>query len=153
MLSEVDIFDVEPCLPPSGSRSSSDCPPYVACSIRSSAHASRRMRATICLKEVHVKWLLASWLPGFMPRSPEGARCPVLDPRPFQAGGRTTASNDIGDITTWNVPTGGLNFPASVPGVLYHHWKAAVTPTSSIAQHSPSPRPAAAVPLCEAGGL
>ena len=43
--------------------------------------------------------------------------------------GQTTASNDIGDIT-WNVPTGVLNFPASAPGVLYHHWKAAVTPTT-----------------------
>ena len=52
--------------------------------------------------------------------------------RPFRAGGQTTASNDIGDIT-WNVPTGVLHFPSSVPGVLYHHWKAAVTPTSSIA--------------------
>jgi aminobenzoyl-glutamate utilization protein B len=26
-----------------------------------------------------------------------------------------------------------MNFPASVPGILYHHWAAAVTPTSSIA--------------------
>jgi aminobenzoyl-glutamate utilization protein B len=52
--------------------------------------------------------------------------------RPFRAGGQTTASNDIGDIT-WNVPTGALGFPSSAPGVLYHHWKAAVTPTSSIA--------------------
>jgi aminobenzoyl-glutamate utilization protein B len=52
--------------------------------------------------------------------------------RPFRQGGQTTASNDIGDIT-WNVPTGVLNFPASAPGVLYHHWKAAVTPTSSFA--------------------
>jgi aminobenzoyl-glutamate utilization protein B len=52
--------------------------------------------------------------------------------RPFEAGGQTTASNDIGDIT-WNVPTGVLTFPASAPGVIYHHWKAAVTPTSSFA--------------------
>lgn len=52
--------------------------------------------------------------------------------RPFRAGAQTTASNDIGDIT-WNVPTGVLNFPSSVPGVLYHHWKAAITPTMSIA--------------------
>lgn len=52
--------------------------------------------------------------------------------RPFEAGAQTTASNDIGDIT-WNVPTGVLNFPSSTPGVLYHHWKAAVTPTSAIA--------------------
>ena len=52
--------------------------------------------------------------------------------RPFRPGGQTTASNDIGDVT-WNVPTGVLHFPSSAPGVLYHHWKAAVTPTSSIA--------------------
>ena len=52
--------------------------------------------------------------------------------RPFRAGGQNTASNDIGDIT-WNVPTGVLHFPSSAPGVLYHHWKAAITPTSSIA--------------------
>jgi aminobenzoyl-glutamate utilization protein B len=52
--------------------------------------------------------------------------------RPFRPGGQTTASNDIGDIT-WNVPTGVLHFPSSAPGVLYHHWRAAVTPTSSIA--------------------
>ena len=31
------------------------------------------------------------------------------------------------------MPTGVLHFPSSAPGVLYHHWKAAVTPTSSIA--------------------
>jgi len=42
------------------------------------------------------------------------------------------ASNDSGDIT-WNVPTGALNFPASVPGVGYHNWQAAVTPVSSMA--------------------
>jgi aminobenzoyl-glutamate utilization protein B len=42
------------------------------------------------------------------------------------------ASNDSGDVT-WNVPTGALNFPASVPGVGYHNWQAAVTPASSIA--------------------
>jgi aminobenzoyl-glutamate utilization protein B len=51
---------------------------------------------------------------------------------PFRAGTQTTASNDIGDIT-WNVPTGTFRFPSSVPGVNYHHWTAAVTPTSSIA--------------------
>ena len=34
---------------------------------------------------------------------------------------------------TWNVPSGNLNFPASVPGVNYHNWQAAVTPVSSIA--------------------
>jgi aminobenzoyl-glutamate utilization protein B len=51
---------------------------------------------------------------------------------PFRAGTQSTASNDIGDIT-WNVPSGTFRFPSSVPGVNYHHWTAAVTPTSSIA--------------------
>jgi aminobenzoyl-glutamate utilization protein B len=30
------------------------------------------------------------------------------------------------------VPAGLLNFPASVPGIEYHEWHAAVTPVSSI---------------------
>ena len=42
------------------------------------------------------------------------------------------SSNDSGDVT-WNVPTGKFEFPASVPGVSYHNWQAAVTPISSIA--------------------
>jgi aminobenzoyl-glutamate utilization protein B len=48
-------------------------------------------------------------------------------------GGRmqTAASNDNGDVS-WVVPAGLLNFPASVPGIEYHEWKAAVTPVSSI---------------------
>ena len=50
----------------------------------------------------------------------------------FGARPQSFASNDSGDVT-WNVPTGNLNFPASVPGVNYHNWQAAVTPTSSIA--------------------
>ena len=33
---------------------------------------------------------------------------------------------------SWVVPAGLLNFPASVPGIQYHEWKAAVTPVSSI---------------------
>ena len=33
---------------------------------------------------------------------------------------------------SWVVPAGSLNFPASVPGIEYHEWKAAVTPVSSI---------------------
>jgi aminobenzoyl-glutamate utilization protein B len=45
---------------------------------------------------------------------------------------QTSASNDNGDVT-WNVPTGLLSFPASVPGIPYHNWVAAVTPTSTIA--------------------
>ena len=31
----------------------------------------------------------------------------------------------------WEART--MQFPSSVPGVLYHHWTAAITPTSSIA--------------------
>jgi aminobenzoyl-glutamate utilization protein B len=48
-------------------------------------------------------------------------------------GGRvqSTSSNDSGDVS-WVVPAGMLNFPASVPGIQYHEWKAAVTPVSSI---------------------
>src|SRR6195256_100016 len=48
-------------------------------------------------------------------------------------GGRTQASssNDNGDVS-WVVPAGLVNFPASVPGIGYHEWKAAVTPVSSI---------------------
>jgi len=33
---------------------------------------------------------------------------------------------------TWVVPSGNFQFPASVPGVQYHNWVAAVTPTLSI---------------------
>ncbi len=33
---------------------------------------------------------------------------------------------------SWVVPAGIVNFPASVPGIGYHEWKAAVTPVSSI---------------------
>jgi aminobenzoyl-glutamate utilization protein B len=48
-------------------------------------------------------------------------------------GGRpqSYSSNDNGDVS-WVVPAGILNFPASVPGIAYHEWKAAVTPVSSI---------------------
>jgi aminobenzoyl-glutamate utilization protein B len=57
-----------------------------------------------------------------------------LATQPVSLGQRpqSTSSNDNGDVT-WNVPTGLMTFPASVPGILYHHWAAAVTPTSSIA--------------------
>jgi len=60
---------------------------------------------------------------------PEG-----LAKEPMKLGARpqSFASNDSGDVT-WNVPSGNLNFPASVPGVAYHNWQAAVTPISSIA--------------------
>ncbi len=55
-----------------------------------------------------------------------------LLPVKFGARPQSFSSNDSGDVT-WVVPTGNLNFPASVPGVNYHNWQAAVTPTSSIA--------------------
>jgi aminobenzoyl-glutamate utilization protein B len=45
---------------------------------------------------------------------------------------QTAASNDSGDVT-WVVPSAALNFPASVPGINYHNWQAAVTPASTIA--------------------
>ena len=53
-------------------------------------------------------------------------------PPPLGTRPQSSSSNDNGDVT-WNVPTGLMNFPASVPGILYHHWAAGVTPTSSIA--------------------
>jgi aminobenzoyl-glutamate utilization protein B len=57
-----------------------------------------------------------------------------LAAKPHALGQRpqSFASNDSGDVT-WNVPTGAISFPASVPGVNYHNWQAAVTPVSSIA--------------------
>jgi len=39
--------------------------------------------------------------------------------------------DDNGDVS-WVVPAGLLNFPASVPGIEYHEWHAAVTPVSTI---------------------
>ena len=63
-----------------------------------------------------------------------GVRVVGLNSTPMKAGSRPQgfASNDNGDVT-WNVPSGYFTFPASVPGVNYHNWQAAVTPTSSIA--------------------
>jgi len=52
---------------------------------------------------------------------------PVVKARP-----QGTSSNDNGDVT-WVVPTGLMRFPSSVPGIGYHAWPAAVTPTSTIA--------------------
>jgi aminobenzoyl-glutamate utilization protein B len=49
-----------------------------------------------------------------------------------KARSQGASSNDNGDVT-WVVPTGLMKFPASVPGIGYHAWPAAVTPTSSIA--------------------
>jgi aminobenzoyl-glutamate utilization protein B len=45
---------------------------------------------------------------------------------------QSASSNDNGDVT-WVVPSAALNFPGSVPGIGYHNWQAAVTPTSTIA--------------------
>ena len=53
-------------------------------------------------------------------------------PTKFGARPQAFSSNDSGDVS-WNVPSGKLDFPASVPGVNYHNWQAAVTPISSIA--------------------
>ncbi|HLQ03130.1 MAG TPA: amidohydrolase [Burkholderiales bacterium] len=63
-----------------------------------------------------------------------GLKAAGLNATPVKFGARPQgfASNDSGDVT-WNVPAGNLNFPASVPGVNYHNWQAAVTPISSIA--------------------
>ncbi len=49
-------------------------------------------------------------------------------------GGRpqSYASNDSGDISL-TVPAGLLFFPGSVPGIQFHEWHAAITPTSTIA--------------------
>jgi aminobenzoyl-glutamate utilization protein B len=48
------------------------------------------------------------------------------------AARQNSSSNDIGDIT-WVVPTATVRFPVAVPGVLAHHWSAAITPATSIA--------------------
>jgi aminobenzoyl-glutamate utilization protein B len=65
----------------------------------------------------------------------KAAEKPILGLRtaPTALGGRPQASssNDNGDVS-WVVPAGLVNFPASVPGIGYHEWKAAVTPVSSI---------------------
>ena len=45
---------------------------------------------------------------------------------------QVASSNDNGDVS-WVVPSAVLYFPASVPGINYHNWPAAVTPTSTIA--------------------
>ena len=52
-------------------------------------------------------------------------------PLPLGSRAQSFASNDNGDVT-WVVPSGYFQFPASVPGILYHNWVAAVTPTMSI---------------------
>src|SRR5215211_5237774 len=44
---------------------------------------------------------------------------------------QASSSNDNGDVS-WVVPAGSLNFPAAIPGIEAHDWKAGVFPTSSI---------------------
>jgi aminobenzoyl-glutamate utilization protein B len=63
-----------------------------------------------------------------------GVRVAGLNTRATALGqrGQSASSNDNGDVT-WVVPSASLSFPASVPGVGYHNWQAAVTPTSTIA--------------------
>jgi aminobenzoyl-glutamate utilization protein B len=53
-------------------------------------------------------------------------------PTPLGQRPQSASSNDNGDVT-WVVPSAALNFPGSVPGIGYHNWQAAVTPTSTIA--------------------
>jgi aminobenzoyl-glutamate utilization protein B len=45
---------------------------------------------------------------------------------------QSTSSNDSGDVS-WVVPAVVYTFPASVPGISYHNWQAAVTTSSTIA--------------------
>ena len=54
------------------------------------------------------------------------------NPIPLGGNPQSASSDDNGDAS-WVVPAGSLNFPASVPGIEYHEWHAAVTPVSSIA--------------------
>jgi aminobenzoyl-glutamate utilization protein B len=65
----------------------------------------------------------------------QAAEKPVVGLRtattPLGGRNQSASSNDNGDVS-WVVPAGLLNFPASVPGIEYHEWKAAVTPISSI---------------------
>jgi aminobenzoyl-glutamate utilization protein B len=63
-----------------------------------------------------------------------GAKVVGLNTQAKPLGGQpqVAASDDKGDVS-WVVPSGTLSFPASVPGITYHNWQAAVTPTSSIA--------------------
>jgi aminobenzoyl-glutamate utilization protein B len=53
-------------------------------------------------------------------------------PTPLGERRQSASSNDNGDVT-WVVPSAAVNFPGSVPGIGYHNWQAAVTPTSTIA--------------------
>jgi aminobenzoyl-glutamate utilization protein B len=62
-----------------------------------------------------------------------GASPSGLSTRPLALGQRpqSFSSNDNGDVT-WVVPCGYFTFPASVPGIPYHNWVAAITPTMSL---------------------
>jgi aminobenzoyl-glutamate utilization protein B len=51
---------------------------------------------------------------------------------PLGAHTQIAASDDKGDVS-WVVPSAVMYFPASVPGITYHNWQAAVTPAGSIA--------------------
>jgi aminobenzoyl-glutamate utilization protein B len=53
-------------------------------------------------------------------------------PPPAVSRPQSFSSNDIGDLT-WNAPFGLMTYPGSVPGIGYHAWPAAVTPTSTMA--------------------
>jgi aminobenzoyl-glutamate utilization protein B len=64
-----------------------------------------------------------------MEKKPIGLR---TMPTPLGQRLQSASSNDNGDVT-WVVPSAALSFPASVPGISYHNWQAAVTPTSTIA--------------------
>jgi aminobenzoyl-glutamate utilization protein B len=64
-----------------------------------------------------------------MGASPIGLRTATT---PLGQRPQSASSNDNGDVT-WVVPSAMLNFPGSVPGIGYHNWQAAVTPTSTIA--------------------
>jgi len=63
-----------------------------------------------------------------------GAKSVGLDTNvtPLGAQPQVAASDDKGDVS-WVVPSAAFYFPASVPGINYHNWPAAVTPTSTIA--------------------
>ena len=60
-----------------------------------------------------------------------GGRAAHRADRRSAAAPQAASSNDNGDVS-WVVPAGIFNFPASVPGIEYHEWNAAVTPISSI---------------------
>jgi aminobenzoyl-glutamate utilization protein B len=60
---------------------------------------------------------------------PTGLRTSITPPG---VHAQIAASDDKGDVS-WVVPSAVMYFPASVPGISYHNWQAAVTPVSTIA--------------------